>query len=107
MADGDALHVTRTKVLSVVEIQKVLESRHFYQLFSTLYIHRDFYVDKHERLEDFFVTSSPLKHKRLLKFDFRASFFKFLLGGLSISLWDALFDVLWSSVNQIFGFFQA
>jgi len=37
MADGEALHVTRTKVLSVVEIQKVLRSRLFYQLFSTLY----------------------------------------------------------------------
>jgi hypothetical protein len=47
MADGDALHITRTKVLSVVEIQKVLKRGLFYQLFSTLYIHKLIRLDKH------------------------------------------------------------
>jgi hypothetical protein len=50
MADSDALHVTRTKVLSVVEIQKVLRNGSFYQLFSKLFIR----MDKHERLEALF-----------------------------------------------------
>jgi hypothetical protein len=59
MADGDALHVTRTKVLSVVEIQKVLKSRLFYQLFSTLYTHRVIRIDKHERLEALFKDFQP------------------------------------------------
>ena len=103
MADGDALHVTRTKVLSVVEIQKVLKSRLFYQLSSTLITLKD----KHERLEALFRTSSLLKHRQLLEFDFRASIFQLFLGGFCIGLWDAFFDVLWSAVHQIFGFFQA
>jgi hypothetical protein len=55
MADSDALHVTRTKVLSVVEIQKVLKSRLFYQLFSRLFIR----MDKHERLEALFKSFQP------------------------------------------------
>jgi hypothetical protein len=55
MADSDALHVTRTKVLSVVEIQKVLRSRLFYQLFSTLFNLRD----KYERLEAPFKDFQP------------------------------------------------
>jgi hypothetical protein len=107
MADGDALHITRTKVLSVVEIQKVLKRRLFYQLFSTLCNHKLIRVDKHQRLEVLKRTSSLLKHKQLLEFDFRASVFELLLGGFSVSFWDAFFDVLWSAVNQIFGFFKA
>jgi len=55
MADGDALHATRTKVLSVVEIQKVLKSRRFNPLFNTL-LHR---MDKHERLEALFKNFQP------------------------------------------------
>ena len=42
MADGNVLHVTRTKALSVVEIQKVLNSRLFHQLFSALCVHKIF-----------------------------------------------------------------
>jgi len=42
MADGNVLHVTRTKALSVVEIQKVLKSRLIYQLFSALCVHKQF-----------------------------------------------------------------
>ena len=57
MADGNALHVTRTKVLSVVEIQKVLKNRQFYQLFSTLVRSRD----KREKLEAFFKVFQPLQ----------------------------------------------
>jgi hypothetical protein len=57
MADGDALHATRTKVLSVVEIQKVLRSRLFYQLFSALFT----LTDKHKRLEAFLEDFQPLQ----------------------------------------------
>ena len=111
MADSDALHVTRTKVLSVVEIQKVLKSRLFYQLFSTL----AYSVSYAKGLQgistkgwkSFWRTSSLCKHKQLLEFDFRTCFFELFLGGFCVGLWDAFFDVLRSAVHQVLGFFQA
>ena len=103
MADSDVLHVTRTKALSVVEIQKVLESRQFYQLFSTLFVSGD----KRERLEALLRASSLRKHKQLLEFDFRASFFELFLGSFCVGLWNTFFDILWRAVNQVFGFFEA
>ena len=49
----------------------------------------------------------PLRTQGLLEFDFRASFFKLLLGGFSVSLWSGFFDCFWSTVHQVLGFFEA
>jgi len=55
------------------------------------------------RLERF-----PGKAKKvLLEFDFRASFFKLLLGGIGVSLGQTFLHRLRSAVDQVFGFLQA
>jgi hypothetical protein len=68
MADGDALHVTRTKAFSAVEGQKTLESRRL-SLLSSAFSTRSQTTKgpvlilslKHKRLEALLGTSSPRK----------------------------------------------
>jgi hypothetical protein len=58
MADGNALHVTRTKAFSAVEIQKTLERR----LFAISFPVRSM---KRERLEALFEVFQPLQTARI------------------------------------------
>ncbi|MDB5966052.1 MAG: hypothetical protein JWQ72_2552, partial [Polaromonas sp.] len=99
MADGDALHVTRTKAFSAVEGQKTLESRRKGLLsgISTEAKQADgpFWLRslKHKRLEARSRSSSLLEHKLLLEFDFRAGFLELFLGSFCICFWKAFLDV--------------
>jgi len=97
LADGCALHTTRTKVLLQSD-QKTLQKSDagFSGVCSAST------KGWHPMQSD-----QPCKAEGLLEFDLGASFFQFLLGGFCICFGRAFFDGFGCAVDQVFGFFQA
>src|SRR3990167_5670277 len=111
MADGDALHIARTKASSAVGFVR----RHL----KTCWASRRLAASGQPAQPVFRCALEapkaggpsknlqPLKETELLEFGLGAGFHQLLDGGFGVSLGNAFLDVLRSAVHQILGFLEA
>ena len=98
MADGDALHIARTKASSAVGFRRHLKNG--IGLFFRCAL-------KAQKAGGPASGLQPWSGSKLLELDLRAGFFELFLGGLGIGLVGPFLDRLGCAVDQVLGFLEA